>query len=271
VLNTGGFFELASRQVLLHRQLILKRAKALMRVSMLVRWGTALAAALVVSACSDTATAPPAAPAARPHLSDKQFEQWLLDNGGVSRDGRGKKNKVDSVWTQDFVIDPTQSASIKAGDHRVDFPANSICDPATSGYGEDMWDAPCTPLSTPITIHATWNSKYGHAFIDFQPALRFVPTSDPSQYVTITMKDYYDLDPSYHYPIFWNRPSDGMWVDESINDPSLASTEDVNGNRVQRRLKHFSGYLVGAGEVCDAWGGGSCASVMSFAGYLINF
>ena len=242
-----------------------------MRVSMLVRWGMALTAVFLVAACADTATAPPSAPAVRPRLSDKQFEQWLLDNGGVSRDGRGRKDKTDSVWTQDFVIDPTVASTIKAGDHRVSFPANSICDPATSGYGEGTWDAPCTPLQTPITIHATWQSKYGHAFIQFSPDLRFVPTSDPSQFVTITMKDYFDLDPSYHYPVFWYRPTDGEWIDESVIDPSLASTQDVVGNRVSRRLKHFSGYLVGAGEVCDAWSGSSCAPIMSFSGYLVGF
>ena len=241
-----------------------------MRVSMLVRWGTALAAAVMVAACSDTATAPPSAPA-RPRLSDKQFEQWLLDNGGVSRDGRGRKNKTDTAWTQDFVIDPTQASTIKAGDHQVYFPANSICDPATSGYGEGMWDQPCQPLTQPITIHATWNSKYGHAFIDFQPALRFVPTSDPSQYVTITLKDYYDLDPSLHYPIVWQRPSDGLWVDESASDPSMATIQEVVGNRVSRRLKHFSGYMVAGAEVCDAWSGDWCAPVVSFAGYMVGY
>ena len=240
-----------------------------MRVSMLVRWGTALAAAFVVAACSDTATAPPSAPA-RPRLTNNQFEQWLLDNGGVSRDGRGRKDKTDSGWTQDFVIDPTRASTLKAGDNVVTFPANSICDPATSGYGESMWDQPCQPLTQPITIHASWSSKYGHAYIDFQPALRFVPTSDPSQYVTLAMKDYYDLDTSLHYSIFWYRPSDGMWVDESANDPSMGTFTDLNGNRISRRLKHFSGYLISGGEVCDAWSGSWCAPVVSFAGYLVG-
>jgi hypothetical protein len=240
-----------------------------MRVSTMVRWCTALTVVVMAAACSDTATAP--APAARPRLTFGSYEQWLLDNGGVSRDGRGRKDKTDSGWTQDFVVDATQPTTIKAGDHSVYFPANSICDPTTSGYGEDRWDAPCAPLQGKITIHASWSSKYGHAYIDFQPALRFVPTSDPSQFVTITMKDYYDLDPSYHYPIFWQRPSDGEWIDESINDPSLGALNDVQGNRVSRRLKHFSGYLVGAGEVCDAWTSYSCAPIMSFAGYLVGY
>src|SRR5690348_3180091 len=227
------------------------RWKALMRVSMLVRWCTMLTAAGLLAACADSATSP--GTAARPRLSFNGNEQWLLDNGGLSRDGRGRANKTDSVWAQDFVVDPTQATQIKLGDHVVSLPANSICDPATSGYGPDLWDAPCTPLQTPITFHAKWNSKLGHAFIAFSPDVRFVPTSDPSQYVRITMKDYYDLDPSASYPIFWLRASDSTWVDESTSDPSEQATIDLNGNKVSRRLKHFSGYLLGATEVCDAW------------------
>jgi hypothetical protein len=239
-----------------------------MRVSMMVRWSSALAVIVFTAACADTATAPPKA--ASQQLSGKAYEQWLLDNGGVSRDGRGRDPKTTGQTSKDFVVDPTQPTTIRAGNHVVYFPANSICDPATSGYGENMWDAPCTPLQTPITIHATWSPKLGHAFIDFQPALRFVPTSDPSQYVTITMQDDWDLDPSYHYPIYWLRPADSLWVDESINDASEWATNDVPNNKVTRRLKHFSGYMVGAGEICDAWSGGSCGSVLSFAGYMLG-
>lgn len=239
-----------------------------MRVSTLVRWCTLLSAAGAIAACADTATSP--RPAARPQLANS-YEQWLLDNGGVSRDGRGRPNVTDSVWTKDFVVDPTQASQIKLGDHVVSFPAYSICDPATSGYGEDMWDAPCSPLQQPITIHASWNSKLGHAFIDFEPALRFVPTTDPSQYVTITMKDYVQLDSTATYPIFWLRPSDSTWVDESLTDASEASVKDLNGNKVTRRLKHFSGYLVGATEVCDAYLDSSCQSVLSFSGYLVQY
>jgi len=51
----------------------------------------------------------------------------------------------------------------------------------------------------------------------------------------------------------------------------MASVEDLNGNRVSRRLKHFSGYLVGASEICDAWLDSSCASVLSFSGYLVQY
>ena len=241
-----------------------------MHVSTLVRWGAVLTVGLAVAACSDSPSGP-TAPSARPKLSAAQLtDAWLLANGGPSRDGRGRDNKDVKVYEADFVVDPSQPSTIRAGDHTVSFPANSICDPASSGYGENLWDAPCEPLRTPITIHATWTSKAGHAFIDFQPALRFVPTSDPSQFVTLSMKDYWDLDPNYSYPIFWQRPSDGLWVDESVNDPSMASVKDLPGNRVSRRLKHFSGYFVGASEVCDAWTSASCLPVLEFSGWLIS-
>lgn len=239
-----------------------------MRVSMLVRWCTMLTAAGILAACADTATSP--RPAARPRLSNS-YEQWLLDNGGLARDGRGRPNKTDSVWTKDFVVDPTQPSQVKLGDHLVSFPAYSICDPATSGYGPDVWDTPCTPLQTPITIHASWNSKLGHAFIQFSPDLRFVPTSDPSQYVTITMKDLVPLDSTARYPIFWLRPSDSTWVDEGAVDATENPVMDLNGNKVSRRLKHFSGYLVGATEVCDTSIDSSCTSVLSFSGYLLGY
>ena len=239
-----------------------------MRVSTLVRWCTMLTTAGMIAACADSATAP--STAARPRLSFNGNEQWLLDNGGLSRDGRGRSPKSDSVWTKDFVVDPTQATTIQLGNHSVSFPANSICDPATSGYGQDMWDVPCTPLQTPITIHATWQAKLGHAFVDFQPALRFVPTSDPSQYVMITMKDDYDLDSTGRYPIYWLRPSDSTWVDEGLVDSTENPVMDLPGNKVSRRLKHFSGYLIGATEVCDAWYSSSCESVLSFSGYLVG-
>lgn len=242
-----------------------------MRVSMMVRWSTVALVAMLAAACSDTATAPSKAVTPAPaNLKGKALEAWLLENGGPDRDGRGDPNLTDSVWTQDFTIDPTQPNTLAAGENSVVFPANSICDPATSGYGEDMWDAPCDPLQTPLTIHVTWRSHNGHTQMEFEPAMRFVPTSDPSQFVTVTMKDFYNLDPSLQYPIYWYRPTDGLWVNESDVDPSLAAQVDLGSGTVTRRVKHFSGYYISAGDVCDAFTSGSCAPISSFAGYMLG-
>ncbi|HKO15804.1 MAG TPA: hypothetical protein VJU87_06175 [Gemmatimonadaceae bacterium] len=236
-----------------------------MHVSTLVRWGAVLTAVgLMATACSDAPLAPSGA-------------RGFSAAGGTAvytaadNQGRGRGDVTAGVFSQDLVVDPTQPTTLQFGSHSVYFPANSICDPATSGYGEDLWDAPCSPLQTPITIHATWAPKYGHASIDFQPALRFVPSSDPSQWVRITMKDYTPLDASYGYPIFWQRPSDGLWVDEALNDPTMASSKDPQANTVTRRIKHFSSYWVGAGESCTiSLDSDSCLSTSGFTGYLLG-
>ena len=240
-----------------------------MHVSTLVRWGAVLTVlGLAVSACSETPSGPTAQP--KRFSSDAAQEAWLLANGGPDRAGRGKADKTNDVFSREFVVDPTVFSTLKAGDHEVRFPAFSICDPATSGYGEDVWDAPCEPLRTPIVIKATWSSKYGHAFIDFQPALRFVPTDDPDRYVRLFLKDFDALDPARIMPIVWERPSDGKWVDESLMDPSLGTYQDERGDRVSRRLKHFSGYMITASESCDAWSSLSCLPLSEFAGFMMG-
>jgi hypothetical protein len=61
-----------------------------------------------------------------------------------------------------------------------------------------------------------------------------------------------------------------MWVDESQKDPSMGSVTDLPGKKVSRRLKHFSGYWLGASEVCDAWVSDSCMPLLEFTGWLIG-
>jgi hypothetical protein len=85
------------------------------------------------------------------------------------------------------------------------------------------------------------------------------------------MKDFDTLDPNATYPIYWLRPSDSTWVDEGLVDSTETATIDLAGNKVSRRVKHFSGYLLGATEVCDAWYDSSCSSVLSFTGYLVLY
>lgn len=221
----------------------------------------ALGIGVAVAACSDTATAPSARSFSTASVS--------ADMGGGVNQGRGRADVVAGVFSQDFTVDPSQDNDIKLGNNEVIFPAGSICDPATSGYGEGTWDLPCAPLTQPITIHATWTSKYGHAWIDFGTPLRFVPSDDPTHWVRIIMKDFVQLDPAYGYPIFWQRPSDGAWVDESLSDPSMTSVRDLQGNRVARRLKHFSSYWIGAGETCDVMQS-SCLPLSGFSGYLLG-
>ena len=40
------------------------------------------------------------------------------------------------------------------GKFTIDYPANAVCDPATSGYGPDVWDTPCNTLNEDFTVTA---------------------------------------------------------------------------------------------------------------------
>jgi len=150
-----------------------------------------------------------------------------------------------------FTLDPQSPHTLTFGPHKVYFPAYSVCDPVTSGYGEGTWDQPCTPLSAPLQITATFTlDEENHARIDFQPSIRFVPAaaSDTSHWVTLTLSEPYELD-STGYSIDWLRPATGEWVDEALVDPTMKAWTDPVTNSVTRRIKHFSGYNVTAGFV----------------------
>jgi hypothetical protein len=232
-----------------------------MHVSTLVRWGAIVTTVgLLGTACSDAPSAPRAARGFAAPSS-------TFSTSGSNK-GKGKPDVDYSLHTESVVIDPSVATTLKFGSHEVYFPAYSICDPSTSTYGETEWEQPCELLRSPITITATWSSKYGHANIDFQPSMRFVPSSDPDRWVMLTMKDYVDADENNVRPILWYRPSDGKYVDESIMDPSLNTLFESSGNRVKRRVKHFSSFWVQAGETCD--GGLYCLGGDSLVGWLVG-
>lgn len=181
---------------------------------------------LIVAACSDrpSTLAPEAAGASRPSLAP------------VAGTATG--------FT--FTVDPTKTGTfVYTGDHRIVFPAYSICDPATSSYGSAEWDAPCAPLTEPITVVADTMSVNGHPYIRFSPELRFVPSADPKRWVMLYMKDRAASDPLVgpSLQILWVS-RDGSLVDETLSDPTLATRVEGSSSIVYRRLKHFSGYMV---------------------------
>src|SRR5688500_7871210 len=94
------------------------------------QWRTRAAAAFLVAASaarSDAPTIPGPSPAARgPRLA----ASTMLG---------------DTAFTS-FRVDPNDSRMIViVGTHKVDIPPGAICDVETSGYGADVWDAPCAP------------------------------------------------------------------------------------------------------------------------------
>jgi hypothetical protein len=217
-----------------------------MHVSMQVRRNIALLVLLAAaSACSDATNAP--RPAERPAFDIQSLQPAASRGQGYGTSGSGD---AASLATDDnsitLRIDPNVSRTYAFGGNWIYFPARSICDPATSGYGPTLWDSPCTPLTQPIDVTVKYSSKGGYSFATFSPELRFVPADARSVYRWVilslhTQRKLHALD-NYSILYCWND----SWIDESLNDSTLRAWLDPLNNSVVRRVKHFSGYMLAA-------------------------
>lgn len=208
-----------------------------------------VAVAAASAACSD-ALAPTRASA--PAASDA-----AVYGGGANQ----ALTRVDTVKFS-ITIDPSRTTYYELGDgNMLTFPAGSLCDPARSSYGVSEWDKPCTKASSPVTVNVmAWLDKKGHARVDFDQHVRFVPSTNPSQWVVITFDDWEAaLDP--FFTILYCPTSTSNCKDESKKDATLLPMKNRITGKIQRRIKHFSGYNVAAGrdaedsDGSDAWWG----------------
>ena len=220
-----------------------------MHVSMQVRRSIALVVVLAAaSACSDATSVPRATPRPAFDIQALQPDASRSDGGwsaSRSREGGYSQGSDDNVTT--LRIDPNFARTYSFGENWIYFPARSICDPASSGYGPTLWDAPCTPLGHTITVTVKWSSKGGYSFATFTPQLRFVPAdvNSPERWVVLSLHAQRKLWERDLYSILYNAGASG-WVDESLTDPTLRAWLDPLHNSVVRRIKHFSGYMVAA-------------------------
>jgi hypothetical protein len=92
-----------------------------------------------------------------------------------------------------------------------------------------------------------WSSKGGYAFAQFTPALRFVPADarSPYRWVVLSLHTSRQLHELDAYNILYDE-GNGVWMDESVADPTLRAWLDPLHNAIYRRVKHFSGYMVAA-------------------------
>lgn len=189
------------------------------------RFGLAAIVAATLTACGDQGDSP---------LAPRTVNGLLLADTTVAT----------------FTVGPSGGRYNLGATHRIEFPANAICDLATSSYGSGTWDQPCTPTTASIRITAkSWTDAGGHPHIDFQPAMRFSPTL--SDGVVLYLKDKKSAyDPSAKI-MFCSGPLNLSCVDESASDASLAVRFDSPNGFLYRRIKHFSGYNVTAGRAVD--------------------
>jgi hypothetical protein len=201
---------------------------------------TALFALAVLAACSDNAVAPRGPAIQAPSADRKGWKGALTSNMVQFR----------------ITIDPKEASSFQLGSGNwVTIPAHSVCDLTKSGYGPDSWDKPCQPADAPITVEVTaWADASGHPQVDFSPDLRFVPTLDPESFAYIEFRDPVAAgNPAFN--ILYCRPKNPNakpgCTNESLTDPSLVTVRDAAKGRLARRIKHFSGYNVAAGDMSD--------------------
>jgi hypothetical protein len=152
----------------------------------------------------------------------------------------------------DFVVGPN-GGIFNAGNHAVAFPAQSVCDPATSSYGPGTWDDPCTPLQAPIRVHAEVRRINGQTAVDFTPSLRFVPSNDPARWVWLVLYTPSAVGSSdlTGFNILWEKALGAPAIDETPSDSSLRTYVDTWQGMSFRRIKHFTGYVTGDGRSCE--------------------
>lgn len=193
---------------------------------------------ITIAGCSDRIVSPEASSSA-PAFSPEGRPALSLN---VSAPASG---------TVTFTVNPSGGVYF-IGTNAVVFPKGSICDPSSS-YGPSTWDSACRPLSVPVTITAETRVQDGRTWIDFSPALRFVPTTDPRHYVLVYMSTPAAIATSNPdaFKIYYAPTIGGELVDESLTDSSLRTWVDTRTGTSIRRIKHFSGYTSSAGRTCD--------------------
>jgi hypothetical protein len=194
----------------------------------------------VLTGCSENSVvAPSAAPSTGP--ASPQFAP--SGRPQLSLSGTSQQNGVTT-----FTVRPSGGVFF-VGNHAVVFPARSICDPASSTYGDGQWDAPCTPLSHSLTITARLSTANGVRAVDFSPEIRFVPSANPARWVWIFMytpeaRGASDLAP---FSVLFAPSLGASPVNDAAGDPTLRTYVDTWSGMSFRRIKHFSGYAVGSG------------------------
>lgn len=220
-----------------------------MRVSMMIRSGLVGFAVAALAACSDT----PVMPHAERSIDLQGPAYARADHG--PRAGHGPKATSDPLTSvrrngdRNAAIDSgtftltSQGGTFQLGLHTLIVPPGALCD-LSSPYGTAYFDdaSSCVKPAAPIQVKAVWSTRRGHAYVEFEPALRFDPAADAPP-VILALHDKQSVD-NGSFQILWLN-EDGQWVDESLTDPTLR-TFVFGRDVVARRIKHFSGYNVSA-------------------------
>ncbi len=196
---------------------------------------------LVAAGCRDSvAPTPDATPLSTLELlSDQSFSRIVS-----STEGAGSK-------TLSFTF--TRAAgSVQLGDFLLKWDANSVCDPATSGYGVGTWKLSCAAAPADIQMSVRIWKENGRTYADFSPDVRFSPDKN----VTLTAKRPEIIGRSIswwmvaEYSIYYtHRVGDTRYyVDEAWTDWEQRTHFNTQTGVVWREIRHFSGFVIRTGE-----------------------
>jgi len=206
------------------------------------------AAAALAVACRDSAVAPVRSPtalsaSASPSLSSSKSNQNRTLLGTIELSPNGGTYHV--------------------GDFDILMPAAAVCEPSTTKYGPRHWDEDCAPARRSVTVNVVARKLGNRVSVDFEPDLRFRPSAG---WVVIQTSAYSDLlqsatvrrqspQSSYfeNFAILYVPTGGRSQINEAraSGDQSMMTYVDLRTGLVWRRVKHFSGYLVTAGQKCD--------------------
>jgi hypothetical protein len=214
-----------------------------------------------LAACSDTSTAP----------------QQVAEPSVQTAARLGSMQDLAGTDTARFTItiDPSKNSKYNLGaGNSLYFPAGSLCS-LSSSYGKDEWDKPCVKTAAAVDVNVkAWLDRYGNPRVDFDKHIRFVPTTNPAEFVMLQFSDRQaSLNPFFNIlycPALPGESGSSSCYDESTTDVSLVTVRDPLNGKVTRRIKHFSGYNVAAGE--EGEGDGSMFNIANddFAGMSIS-
>ena len=161
-----------------------------------------------------------------------------------------------------FRVSNSEGITKRIGAHLINIPAGAIC-ALESDYGTTSWDQACDPLVGSVDITASvFVGPDGEPYVDFQPAMRFVPTKEVMLFLVEPRTDG-----SKRSTVKYCN-NDGLCVDESLTDTSLRPFRVDTTSILGRRVKHFSGYTVTLedcpiGETCGGEG------LLRRSGYMV--
>jgi hypothetical protein len=191
--------------------------------------------AMLAAGCSDSTVAPKAS----------SIVDSTIPGGGATAALTG----TDTLRFS-FVIDPSRTMYYYLGaGNSITFPAGSLCDPYRSTYGVGQWDRWCPAATYPVTIKTkAWLDRYGQPHLDFDRHVRFVPSSNPADWVMLTLSDYGSGINPWSNIAYCASEHQSSCIDESKTDPSVATVTNPYTGKLTRRIKHFSGYSLTSGR-----------------------